>query len=273
LTADSIRAESSGGTTGRAGDPGPAARESATGPIPADLEPSDLPRGPGMSPEERGAQSRENPPDPTDPGTLPTSTRKGPQPALEPAAADARKVDAAAPETVMAQGAGKASGPDDAGRHAEPPLRVQAGSWPPSTEAKPGDPAHTPAEFKGAFDASGKTAYLKIQDQGLGAMQWHLRMEGGRLAAEAVVQSARIQEVFHANQDVLQARLNELGVELEGFEVSVDQGSQGFLGRGLHKGAVPEVQGRGQDANPGTFIERVQANVTARARGGVDLYA
>jgi hypothetical protein len=272
LTAEPIRAESMGGVTGRPADPGPAGLENQTGPLPGDFEQSDLPKDPGTFLEERGAGSREKALEQPDPETLLSSARKGPQSILEPPAADARKFDTAAPEAVMPQGAGKASAVEDSGRQTETPLRTHSGPGAPSAEAKSADPAH-PCELKGTFDASGKTAHLKIQDQGLGAMQWHLRMEGGRLAAEAIVQSPRIQEIFQANQDVLQSRLDELGVELEGFEVSVDQGSQGFFGRGFEKGAVPPVQGQGRDAVTGAVGAHVQANVTALARGGVDLYA
>lgn len=137
---------------------------------------------------------------------------------------------------------------------------------------KAADPGHLDA--RGSFDASGKSAHLKIQDPGLGVMQWNLRMEGGRLAAEAIVQSARVQDMVQSNQEGLQARLNELGVELEGFEVSVDQGSHGFFGRGVPKGTVPPAQQ--QDGLPDAGLE---AGGEGKPAGGytrtqgVDLYA
>jgi flagellar hook-length control protein FliK len=127
-------------------------------------------------------------------------------------------------------------------------------------------------EAKGTFDASGKTVHLKIQDQGLGPMQWQLRVEGGRVAAEAIVQTARIQELVQTNQDVLQARLSELGVEMDGFDVSVDQGSHRFSGHAQQRQAAPPTQG--QDPMPDTVVDQREVKRGAHAgAGGLDLYA
>lgn len=69
---------------------------------------------------------------------------------------------------------------------------------------------------------------MRIQDEELGHMRWHIHMSGGRITAEAIVETSRIQELLQNHQDVLQAKLNALGGEMESFDVSVDQGSQKF---------------------------------------------
>jgi hypothetical protein len=127
-------------------------------------------------------------------------------------------------------------------------------------------------QARGTFDASGKTVHLRIQDQGLGSMEWHLRMEGGRVAAEAVVQSARIQQLVQSHHDVLQARLADVGVEMEGFEVSVDQGSQQFSRHAQEKNAPTPLPGH--DPVCDTSIEhRHERRGIHIGAGGLDLYA
>jgi flagellar hook-length control protein FliK len=127
-------------------------------------------------------------------------------------------------------------------------------------------------ESRGSFDASGKSVHLKIQDQGLGSVQWHLRVEGGRVAAEAIVQSARIQELFQTNQDALQTRLGELGIEMEGFEVSVDQGSQWFSGHAQQRQVSSPAQGQEPASDTVVDPNQVERGVHA-GTGGLDLYA
>ena len=69
---------------------------------------------------------------------------------------------------------------------------------------------------------------MRIHDEELGPMRWHLQLSEGKITAEAVVETSRVQELLRNHQDVLEAKLNALGVEVEDFEVSVDRGSQEF---------------------------------------------
>jgi flagellar hook-length control protein FliK len=69
---------------------------------------------------------------------------------------------------------------------------------------------------------------MRIQDEELGPMRWHIHLRGGKITAEAIVETTRVQELLQKHQNVLEAKLNAMGVEVEEFDVSVDEGSQRF---------------------------------------------
>lgn len=64
-------------------------------------------------------------------------------------------------------------------------------------------------------------------------MRWDVRLEPGKIAAQALVDTIKLQELVQGQQDALLQRFQELGLEVEHFEVLVDSGSTGerFEGR------------------------------------------
>jgi len=93
--------------------------------------------------------------------------------------------------------------------------------------AEPSFPSFHP-ESRAALEILQTQVRLSIRDESLGRMEWHLLVEGGKATVQAIVDSARLQEVIRSQQDVLHARLRDLGVQVDAFEVSVDQGSRDF---------------------------------------------
>jgi flagellar hook-length control protein FliK len=69
---------------------------------------------------------------------------------------------------------------------------------------------------------------MRIHDEDLGPMRWHVQLNGEKITAEAVVETTRVQELLRTHQDLLESKLNALGVQVEDFEVSVDQGSNRY---------------------------------------------
>lgn len=69
-------------------------------------------------------------------------------------------------------------------------------------------------------------------------MRWHVRLNGEKITAEAVVETTRVQDLLRSHQDVLQAKLNAISVEVEDFDVLFDQGSQGFSSFSERRGAA-----------------------------------
>ena len=90
-------------------------------------------------------------------------------------------------------------------------------------------PAHAAqAGAGGTFRVLRDAVHMRIQDEELGPMRWHIHLRGGKITAEAIVETTRVQELLQKHQDVLEAKLNAMGVEVEEFDVSVDEGSQRF---------------------------------------------
>jgi flagellar hook-length control protein FliK len=79
---------------------------------------------------------------------------------------------------------------------------------------------------------------MRIHDEELGPMRWHVRLDGEKITAEAVVETTRVQDLLRTHQDVLHAKLNAIGVEVEDFDVFVDQGSQRFSPFSERRGAA-----------------------------------
>jgi flagellar hook-length control protein FliK len=69
---------------------------------------------------------------------------------------------------------------------------------------------------------------MRIHDEELGPMRWHVQLNGEKITAEAVVETTRVQELLRTHQDLLESKLNALGVQVEDFEVSVDNGSNRY---------------------------------------------
>ncbi len=93
--------------------------------------------------------------------------------------------------------------------------------------------SHLHIHARDALDSSAKQFHLRIQGDGLGSMRWDVRLEPGKIAAQTLVDTTRLQELVQGQQDALIQRLQALGLEVESFEVLVDSGSAGerFQGR------------------------------------------
>ncbi len=153
-------------------------------------------------------------------------------------------------------------------------VQVEPATKPPpspvaSQQAMPNN--STQASSGSAFRIQGDTVHMRIQDEELGPMRWHIHMNSGRITAEAIVETSRVQELLQYHQDVLQAKLNALGDEMEAFDVSVDQGSQkfetfsGLKGSGQHGRSTGNSE-EAPDSKP------VVWNVTGGSESGLDLY-
>jgi hypothetical protein len=108
--------------------------------------------------------------------------------------------------------------------------------------------SHLHIQAREALDGSAKQFHLRIQGDGLGEMRWDVRLEPGKIAAHARVDTIQLQELLRGQQDALVQRFQELGLKVESFEVLVDSGSTGerFQGWGAsgsggnpRKGAAP----------------------------------
>jgi flagellar hook-length control protein FliK len=100
---------------------------------------------------------------------------------------------------------------------------------PPPVTSNQATPAHAAQVGSGGtFRILGDAVHMRIQDEELGPMRWHIHLSGGRITAEAIVETSRVQELLQNHQNVLEAKLNAMGVEVEEFDVSVDEGSQRF---------------------------------------------
>lgn len=117
---------------------------------------------------------------------------------------------------------------------------AQPGPWRSDSVA-----SHLQIHAREALESSAKQFHLRIQGDGLGSMRWEVRLEPGKIAAQALVDTIRLQELVQGQQDALVQRFQELGLEVEHFEVLVDSGSTGERFQG---GQNPEP---GEGARPG----------------------
>jgi flagellar hook-length control protein FliK len=130
----------------------------------------------------------------------------------------------------------------------DPPPRTA----PPPITSNQAVPAHAAQAGTGAtFRVLQDAVHMRIQDEELGPMRWHIHLSGGRITAEAIVETARVQELLQNHQDVLEAKLNAMGVEVEGFDVSVGEGSERF-----EASSDPEDSGRSDSSEEDAFQER-----------------
>ena len=66
---------------------------------------------------------------------------------------------------------------------------------------------------------------LKIHDADFGRMHWRVNMEGGKIAADVVVENIRVQELIQNNQESLHSRINDMGMGMKNLDVAVNHGS------------------------------------------------
>jgi flagellar hook-length control protein FliK len=102
-------------------------------------------------------------------------------------------------------------------------------------------------------------------------MRWHVQLNGEKITAEAVVETTRVQELLRTHQDLLESKLNALGVEVEDFDVSVDQGANRYSAL-LEQRESRRSEGVGEDTlNPDDAEPSALKADIARDRG-LDLY-
>jgi flagellar hook-length control protein FliK len=133
-------------------------------------------------------------------------------------------------------------------------------------------PAHVvQAGSGGTFRILRDAVHMRIQDEELGPMRWHIHLREGRITAEAIVETTRVQELLQKHQDVLQAKLNAMGVEVEAFGVSVDEGSHRFAAFSDSNGYRQtrlSTEGLSYDLNMEPLVSMLQSNQDR----GLDLY-
>ena len=112
---------------------------------------------------------------------------------------------------------------------------------------------------------------MRIHDEELGPMRWHVKLNGERITAEAVVETTRVQELLRTHQDLLESKLNALGVQVEDFDVSVDQGSNRYAAL-LEPQEYGPSEGSGEDTLSSGDIERSTSNGDLARDRGLDLY-
>jgi flagellar hook-length control protein FliK len=123
----------------------------------------------------------------------------------------------------------------------------------------------------GTFRILRDSVHMRIQDEELGPMRWHIHLRGGRITAEAIVETSRVQELLQNHQDVLEAKLNAMGVEVEEFDVSVDEGSHRFAAFSESDGS--RHTGRSTEDHPHDVImDPVVSKMQRHQDRGLDLY-
>jgi flagellar hook-length control protein FliK len=125
--------------------------------------------------------------------------------------------------------AGSLAGKEGASWKQEVQVDLPTRPAPPPVTSNQAPPAHVAqAGSGGTFRFLGNDVHMRIQDEELGPMRWHIHLRGGRITAEAIVETSRVQELLQNHRDGLEAKLNAVGVDVEEFDVSVDEGSQRF---------------------------------------------
>ena len=131
--------------------------------------------------------------------------------------------------TGQGENAGSFTGKDGVSWKQEVQVDLPTRPVPPPVTSNQATPAHVAqAGSGGTFRVLGNDVHLRIQDEELGPMRWHIHLRGGRITAEAIVETSRVQELLQNHQDGLEAKLNAMGMDVEEFDVSVDEGSQRF---------------------------------------------
>lgn len=148
---------------------------------------------------------------------------------------------------------------------ARPPTPAAASQSP----SMPLPPQHGVAN--GGLHILENTVHMRIHDDELGSMRWHVRLDGEKITAEAVVETTRVQELLRSHQDVLQAKLNAIGVEVEDFDVFVDQGSQRFSSFSERRVARPSLR-TPEEALPLTGFKRPGRIADTTLERRLDLY-
>jgi hypothetical protein len=103
-------------------------------------------------------------------------------------------------------------------------------------------------------------------------MRWHVQLNGEKITAEAVVETTRVQELLRTHQDLLESKLNALGVEVEDFDVSVEQGANRYSAL-LDQNESRRSEGPGEETlDPGDTEASALRPDTDRDRS-LDVYA
>jgi flagellar hook-length control protein FliK len=102
-------------------------------------------------------------------------------------------------------------------------------------------------------------------------MRWRVQLNGEKITAEAVVETTRVQELLRTHQDLLESKLNALGVQVEDFDVSVDHGSNRFSALLEQKESRPSERSGEDTLSPGETEPPAEKADMARDRG-LDLY-
>lgn len=123
----------------------------------------------------------------------------------------------------------------------------------------------------GTFRILRDAIHMRIQDEELGPMRWQIHMRGGRITAEAIVETTRVQELLQNHQDVLESKLNAMGVEVEEFDVSVDEGSRRFAAFSDPDGSGPTRRST-EDPPHDLNLEPVVSMLQRIQDRGLDLY-
>jgi len=150
----------------------------------------------------------------------------------------------------------------------EVPSRAPA-SQTPSTQQAPAHPMQPPTN--GSLQVFRNVVHLQIHDEELGPMRWHVQLNGEKITAEAVVETTRVQELMRMHQDLLESKLNALGVEVEDFDVSVDQGTNRYSALLEGKEFRPSERSCKDTLCPGDTEPSALRADMARDRG-LDLY-
>jgi hypothetical protein len=133
-------------------------------------------------------------------------------------------------------------------------------------------PAHAAqAGSGGTFRILRDAVHMRIQDEELGPMRWHIHLRGGRITAEAIVETTRVQELLQNHQDVLAAKLNALGVEVEEFDVLVNDGSQRFAAFSDPDGSRQNRRST-EDPSHDVSVEPALSNLQRNQHQELDLY-
>ena len=174
--------------------------------------------------------------------------------------------------TGQGENAGSLAGKDGTSWKQEVQVDLPTRPVPPPVTSNQATPAHAAqAGSGGTFRVLGDAVHMRIQDEELGPMRWHIHLSGGRITAEAIVETARVQELLQNHQDVLEAKLNAMGVEVEEFDVSVDDGSKRFAAFADLNGsrqARRSTEGLALDVN----MEPVASRLLGHPDRAIDLY-
>jgi flagellar hook-length control protein FliK len=102
-------------------------------------------------------------------------------------------------------------------------------------------------------------------------MRWRVQLNGEKITAEAVVETTRVQELFRTHQHLLESKLNALGVQVEDFQVSVDQGSNRYSALLEQRESRPSLRSGEDTLSPGD-TERPALKADMARERGLDLY-
>jgi len=116
--------------------------------------------------------------------------------------------------------------------------------------------------------------HLNFQDAALGRMRWQIHLGGGRVTAETVVESARVQSLLQSHQGGLENRLNAMNLEVTALDVSVDQDFEGFASFSDRPGeGASALSGQRVSAAKEDGVSLANEHRSSDATTGLDVYA